>query len=54
MAFSIFTSNTDPAVSTIKFGSYDKSALKDGTQLTVLQTVNERTWAVEGQYIYIG
>ena len=54
MSFSIYTKPDDPTVSTIKFGGYDKGGLKENTALTVLRTISEQTWAVKGQYFYLG
>lgn len=35
-------------LSTIKFGTYDKAALKDPNDFTILRTVDETKWSVKG------
>jgi len=34
-------------LSLIKFGSYDKAALKDPNDFTVMRTVNEQEWKIK-------
>ena len=56
MAFSLYTREdiNGTKSSTIKFGGYDEKGLAANERLTVLRTINEKSWALEGQHIVIG
>ena len=54
LSFSIYTRNVAGAHSTIKFGGYDEDGLAENSDLTVLKTIDETTWAVWGEDIQIG
>lgn len=40
--------------SDIKFGSYDTDRIEEGFDLSLIQTVNKTTWAVQGKDFKIG
>ena len=39
-------SHKEGGTSIIKFGSYDPAGLKNANNMTIHQTVNEKTWAI--------
>ena len=38
--------------SIIKFGSYDRSGLADGSVLTIIKTIKKETWDLRGQMFF--
>jgi hypothetical protein len=40
--------------SSIKFGSYDPIALKEGSQFTILHTVDTKSWDLRAKHVKIG
>ena len=55
MTVSFFVENDNvPNKSTIKFGSYDKIALRPGTELQMLRTAHKGTWDVRCNLIKVG
>ena len=53
MVFALYTSVRNDIPSTLKFGSYDPSGIKDGEQLTYIQTRNSTTWGLSAAYFIV-
>ena len=54
LAFALYTKEDKSAHSTIQFGGYDSNGLQKNEHLTVLRTVDDKSWAVWGEDIQIG
>ena len=54
LTFAIYLESDAIGRSDIKFGSYDTDRIEDGFQLSMIQTVNSTTWALQGKDFRIG
>jgi hypothetical protein len=54
LVFSIYVDNKHGAYSTIKLGGWDQVGLRNGTELTMLQTASIQSWAVSASDFKIG
>jgi hypothetical protein len=54
LTFAIFLESDKEGRSDIKFGSYDTERIEEGHALSLIQTVNTTTWAVQGKDFKIG
>ena len=53
LTFSLYTNLDKNIHSSIKFGSYDKSAIKPGSEITYLKTKSRSTWELRGDVMVV-
>lgn len=53
MVFALYTSVSQEQTSTMKFGSYDPSGIKEGEKLTYIQTKNSTSWGLSANYFIV-
>ena len=54
LTFAIYLESDAEGRSDIKFGSYDTDRIEEGFALSMIQTVNSTTWALQGKDFKIG
>lgn len=53
MVFALYTSKNESVLSSIKFGSFDQSAIADREQLTYMKTVSTNSWAIRAHAMHL-